>query len=468
RNVVLVGDASDAFVWALDGLRSGSDAAIGRCLGVQGVNIAAGRAQHALLQRGYVTSRILFQPQDLSGGTLTLTLLAGRIRSIRFAEDTDPRATAVNAVPARPGDILNLRDIEQAIENFRRVPTVQADIQIEPADAPNQSDLVISWQQAFPLRVTTSVDDSGTKATGKYQGSATVSYDHWWTLNDLFYVTLTHDLGGGDKGPRGTQGHTVHYSVPWNEWLLGLTQSSSRYDQTVAGLNQDYVYSGGSENAEVKLSRLVYRDASRKTTASVKGWMRRANNFIDDTELEPQRRATGGWELGLAHKEFIGSATLDVSLAHRHGTAAFGARPAPEEAFGEGTSRMRFTTAEVNLNAPFDVAGQKLRYAATWRGQWNGTPLSPQDRFAIGGRYTVRGFDGESSLSAERGWLLRNDLFMTLGDSAQQAYVGLDYGQVRGARQIAAHQELGRRPAHLPVVQAHVGLLGRVAQGHEQ
>ena len=30
--------------------------------------------------------------------------------------------------------------------------------------------------------------------------------------------------------------------------------------------------------------------------------------------------------------------------------------------------------------------------------------------FSIGGRYTVRGFDGEASLMGERGWLLRNDI----------------------------------------------------------
>lgn len=49
-------------------------------------------------------------------------------------------------------------------------------------------------------------------------------------------------------------------------------------------------------------------------------------------------------------------------------------------------------------------------YSGLIRAQWNRTPLTPQDRFAIGGRYTVRGFDGETSLMGERGWLLRNDI----------------------------------------------------------
>ena len=44
----------------------------------------------------------------------------------------------------------------------------------------------------------------------------------------------------------------------------------------------------------------------------------------------------------------------------------------------------------------------------------------------------MRGFDGESVLMAERGWLIRNDLGLALGDSGQEFYVGLDHGQVGG------------------------------------
>jgi hemolysin activation/secretion protein len=436
RQIRLRGDTTEvqprAFDGLLDDLRTGPQAAIGRCLGAQGVNVVAERAQQALIERGYVTSRILLAPQDLSSGTLELTLIPGRIRAIRWAEGTTDRATRANAIPARPGDLLNLRDIEQGLENFKRVPTVQADIQIEPADEPGWSDLVIAWQQTFPFRLSATLDDSGSAATGKYQGSVTVSYDHAFTLNDLLYLTINHDLGGGDTGSRGTNGHTAHYSIPWDDWLLGLTASQNRYHQSVAGLSQDYVYSGDSQNAEVRLSRLVYRDASRKTTLSLKGWMRRSANFIDDTEVRPQRRATGGWAFGLAHKESLGAATLELSLAHRRGTAAFGAMPAPEEAFGEGTSRLRVSTADINLQVPFTLGAQKLRYLGSYRAQWNGTPLAPPDRFAIGGRYTVRGFDGVSSLSAERGWFARNDVVATLGGSGAEAYLALDYGQVRG------------------------------------
>jgi hemolysin activation/secretion protein len=426
------------FKWALDAAAGpdASDAPTGRCLGAEGVGIVIKRVQNAVIARGFVTTRILAGPQDLKSGVLTLTLIPGRIRAVRFSESSDGRGNAWTAVPASPGDILNLRDIEQALENFKRVPTAEADIQIEEAkDAgsqPGQSDLVISYKQALPFRASFFVDDSGSKATGKFQGGVTLSYDNWWTLNDLFYVSLNKDLGGGEAGSRGTRGTTVHYSLPLGYWTLGATVSDSRYFQSVAGANQDYVYRGTSSNAEVKLSRLVYRDASRKTTLSLKAFQRRSNNFIDDTEVEVQRRVVGGWELAAGHKEFIGQATLEGNLAYKRGTGAFGSLPAPEEPFGEGTSRFAVVNADANLTVPFKIAEQGLRYSAMWRLQHDRTPLTPQDRFAVGGRYTVRGFDGESSLSAERGWLLRNELSTALGATGQEVYIGLDHGEVGG------------------------------------
>lgn len=464
--ITLTGESAKQFQFALAGLNAGDDPPMGRCLGVQGINIVMARIQNEIVTRGYITTRVLAEPQDIASGELRLTVVPGRIRAIRFAADADPRASQWNAVPASPGDLLNLRDIEQGLENFKRVPTAEADIKVAPSEGQGaqagDSDLVISYRQAIPLRLTASVDDSGTKSTGKYQGSTTVSLDNWLTLNDLFYISYNHDLGGGDVGIRGSQSHVVHYSLPFGYWALAFTNSASSYHQAVAGINQTYMYSGESENNELKLSRLIYRDAVRKTTLSFKGFLKASSNYVDDTEVEVQRRRTAGWELGVTHREFIGDATLDLSLAHKRGTGAFDSLPAPEEAFGEGTSRFQITTADLSLNLPFSWQApwgkQALRYSFAARAQWNGTPLTPQDRFSIGGRYTVRGFDGEVTLLAENGWFVRNELSAALGQSGQEVYVGADYGQVGGP---SAALLTGRRLAG--VVTGLRGALGRVS-----
>ncbi|WP_243667241.1 ShlB/FhaC/HecB family hemolysin secretion/activation protein [Pseudomonas brassicae] len=436
RHIRLVGDAAEQFQWALRAANPEYDPAAGRCLGAGGINLTMKRIQNAIIEKGYVTTRVLAEEQDLSQGELRLTLIPGRIRDIRFAEGTSARANAWNAMPARSGELLNLRDIEQALENFKRVPTAEADIQIAPAQAsdaaPGESDVVIAWRQAFPARLSLSVDNSGSKTTGKYQGNLALSLDNVLSLNDLFYASTTQDMGGGESGNRGSRGNTLHYSVPFGYWLLGFTSSEYDYHQSVAGENQRYQYRGETRNNELRLSRLLYRDAVRKTTAWSSLWTRTSENFIDDTEIELQRRRMAGWEAGLSHREFIGAATLDLSAGYRRGTGAHGALQAPEELTGEGTARSKIISADAQLQVPFVAYNQRLRYISGWRAQWNRSALVPQDRFSIGGRYTVRGFDGENILSAERGWTLRNEVGLTLGATEQELYTGIDYGQVSG------------------------------------
>lgn len=434
NRITLEGEQADRFQWALPAANVKGDPALGRCLGTAGINVVMSRVQNAIVERGFVTTRVLAQPQDLTTGTLALTVVPGTLRQIRFAEGTHRDATLWNAIPARSGDLLNLRDIEQGLENFKRVPTAEADIQISPAEgadaAPGQSDLVVQWSQQRLVRFNLSLDDSGSKATGKTQAGATMSLDHALRQNDLFYVNLNHDVFSGGK--RGTKGFTFHYSVPVGYWLFGATRSGYEYEQTVAGNQQSYLYSGESYNAEVRATRLLFRNASSKTSMYLRAWERDSRNFIDDTEILVQRRRMGGWELGLNHRHFIGQATLDGTVGFRRGTGAFGSIAAPEELFGEATSHPKIYFADAQLSVPFQLGQQRLRYTGSWRAQWNRGGLVPQDRFAIGGRYTVRGFDGEMSLMGERGWLIRNDIGLALG-GGQEFYVGADYGHVGGS-----------------------------------
>ena len=458
--VVLRGEQAEDFQWALRAANPADDPVQGRCVGSAGINLTMKRIQNAIIAKGFITTRVLAEAQDLNQGTLSLVLVPGRIKHIRFAEGTSARANYWNAMPASPGDVLNLRDIEQALENFKRVPTAEADVQITPAEGtdaqPGESDVVIAWKQAIPVRVSLSVDDSGSKQTGKYQGNVALSLDNLATLNDLFYISFNHDLGGGESGDRGSKGHTIHYSVPYDYWQLSLTSSEYDYHQTIAGVNQAYSYSGRSRTNEVQLSRVIYRDAVRKTTVSLGGWSRTSSNYVEDTEIESQRRRMAGWQAGINHREFIGANTLDLGVGYRRGTGARDALRAPEEENGEGTSRSQIITANAQLQVPFSVGQQKLRYIGGWRGQWNRTPLIPQDRFSIGGRYTVRGFDGEQILSAERGWTFSNDLGLSLGNTGQELYLGVDYGQVGGH---STEYLLGRRLAG-----AVVGLRGGYKQ----
>lgn len=411
-------------------LQRKANKALGHCLGANGINILMGQLQNTLIGHGYVTTRVLAPQQNLKSGVLRLVVMPGYVRRVRLTDDSNKYVTLYSAFPAHSGNVLDLRDIEQGLENLQRLPTVQANMEIVPGDKPGESDIVITRHQERMWRLDASLDDSGSESTGQYQGNLTLSLDNPLSLSDLFYISGSHNLDG--NGGKKSQSLTGHYSVPFGYWQVGITASDYDYVQTVAGLNGDYQYSGSSKNLDVQLSRILHRSGSQKTTLSADVIAREQRNYIDDTEIEVQRRQTAAWKLGLQHRHYIGAATLDVGISYQRGTRWFGAQPAPEEYYGYGTALSKILQLNANLNIPFALGKQKFRFNTQYQRQSSNTPLTSPDMFSIGNRWTVRGFDGERTLTASHGWYVRNDIAWSTPVPAQELYLGADYGEVGG------------------------------------
>lgn len=435
----LEGDASDDFQWALKVV----DDAKGRCLGGQGILLVVNKVQNEILSKGYVTTRVMVQEQDLTQGKLTLTLQPGRIQAILFGDNTSWRARLWNAIPASSGDILNLRDIEQGLENFKRVPNVTADIQIVPGKEEATSDLVVSWQERRPVRLSLGLDDSGSKSTGRYLGSATLSIDAPFAQNDLFYTNISKDFF--DNGPFGNRSYTFNYVIPVGYWSFAANYNHYTYHQNIPNANEVLRYRGESDNTQFTVSRLLFRNQFHKTTLNMRVYRKHSTNAVNEIDIDQQHRRTAGWELGLNQRSYFGNSTLDANINWRRGTGAFRALPAPEEATDSGSARTGMWLGDLSFNQPFSLGKQPWRWNTSLRGQWSQHALTPQDRMAIGGRYTVRGFDGEQNLSGEKALLWRNDLAWNVFSQGQELYLGIDYGRVEGAntRYLVGHQLAG-------------------------
>ena len=430
------------FSWALKSVYTERDFALPACIGSEGINVLLRRIQNRLIDLGYVTTRVVVEPQDLRSGMLVLTVIPGKVGRIQLQDQSAipfaTRGTLWFAMPLAQGDILNIRNIEQGLENLKRVPSADANMELMPTDTVGETDVVIAYKQSLPFHLTLGLDDSGSKATGRLQGSATFSWDNVLTLNDMFYISGTRSFkrhSDDSEGDYGSKNISLYYSIPWKNYLLTLSGSKYSYHQTVAGAFESYTYSGESQQMKANLSRLLSRGSLHKTYVNAALWTKKSHNYINDTEIEVQRRRTAGWEVGLNHTQYIGETVLQLFANYKRGTGGNKSLPAPEEAFGEGTSRMQIFTAGVDFTYPFTIGNQPFRFNTSWNGQWNGTPLTQQDKFSIGGRYTVRGFDGELSLSGEKGWLWRNELGWNIANKGHELYLGIDRGKVHSSQE---------------------------------
>lgn len=421
------------------------DAGQSPCLSAVAVQNLNTDIQNRLISEGWVTSRVLAPDQSLSDEQLILSLSEGVLTHIyvdtKGSDRTHAsRANTWTAFPIKKGEPLNLRDLEQGLENLRRLPTASAEISIIPGQEPSTSDVEVKWsQRSFPIRVSISVDDSGSKSTGKNLSTLGLAWDNLLRLNDILSASYTQNLTSGTKtqNPQGgsdhgeTYSYALNYSFPLGYWLIDAGVSHYFYDQVTAGVNRNYHYTGESDQASANLSRVLYRDNQHKLRASVGVWRKVAKSFIDDAEIDVQRRRTAGWKVSLSQRSYFKSGVFSGTLGYKRGTRAFGAMPAPEELFNEGTAKSQIWVVDFDWQMPFGLGNTKFNSQTSFHGQLNKVKLTPQDKISIGGRYTVRGFSGLKSLSADRGWYVRENLAWLYSDS-HQLYLGLDVGRVSG------------------------------------
>jgi hemolysin activation/secretion protein len=414
----------------------------GQCVGKEGINVLTKGLQQAILGRGYITTRVLLPEQDMSDGAMVFALVPGVIRNVRFAEPLS-WGTWKTAFPTRPGDMLDLRDLEQGLEQMKRVANQDVDMKIEPTDIPGESDIMLTVKRTKPWSLVASVDNSGSRATGKLQSNLSLGLNNPLGLNDVLTLGVNQDLYFDDKG-LGSHGFNGSYSVPWDYWTATLFGNTNTYYQQIAGANQTFVSSGNSQTAGVKLARVLRRSQNDVFGGYVQLSKRFGASFIDDTSIQLQHRDNTFLELGMTDRHYFGGAQFDGTLAYRQGIGAFGAAldpslptdpdiaPTPATKPGNPTYRFKTAVLDMNLSVPFAVASQALRYVTTFHGQYTNDALYYIDDLTIGSRYTVRGFDGEQMLAAERGFYWRNELQAPIGKTGQALYAGIDYGRVFG------------------------------------
>lgn len=443
---------ADTLGFALMPKIMGGSSVLGKCMTVNDINAIATRVQNRLIEQGYVTSRIMVGDQNLTDGELRLTLIPGKIAQVVvntadskvpvYVKQTNRAYPAIldTALTIQTGKLLNIRDLETTLLNFKRVPSADANFKIVPShtglnpSADNAintlgtlgfSDILIDYTQHRRLRGSLSIDDSGSKSTGKYQSVATLSLDNLANYNDLFYLSFGRDLGNqinddkdhpSDKS-KGSKNYGIGYVIPIKSSVLQLNANRYSYHQTVAGSTQDYIYGGTSRGYNAKLSHLVHRDAHSKSHVYAGGYAKSQQSDIDGTLIDVQTRKTAGYLFGMSHETTFGKQanhSLSTDISYKRGTAAFNALPSPEELFDEGSARVGIYQLNSNLTSRYGpIIGNKplpIIHSTTLKAQYATDSLTPDLKMAIGGRYTVRGFDGERSLSADSGILVRQDI----------------------------------------------------------
>ncbi|WP_419219213.1 ShlB/FhaC/HecB family hemolysin secretion/activation protein [Pseudomonas syringae] len=414
---------------------------IGQCLGVPQLNELLKVITDRYIEKGLVTTRAYLPQQDLSKGDLQVLVIEGKLEKLRGDADSGLSARELAMTfPGEEGTMVNLREIEQMVDQLNRLPSNQAQMELTPGKAVGGSDVAVKNSPQKPWRATLSRTNEGQRSTGEQQWNAGLEWDNPLGLADQFSLRGGHDaISDRQKASRNA---SLSYSMPWGWWTFSYLYSTSEYRSVAQASNIDFKQDGDSQNHQFRAERVVHRDALSKTSLNAGLAYLRTNNYVEDSKLALSSNRITEAQFGINHGRRIGSAFLNIDLGMQQGIGALDAQGNHDPGPGQADARYRKYTGTLSYLQPFQLWGEKLTFTSLATGQRSEDVLFSPQRQSLGGSSSVRGYK-DQFLSGDSGGYWRNEVrlsrpvtldWMRPVFAEYGAAAGYDQGVIRGDR----------------------------------
>lgn len=387
--------------------------------------------------RGYITTSVSLAEQNLSSGKLIVVVHWGYVKGWRVngatPEGTRERLMLASAMPGIEGSVLNIHDIDQAIENLNGLGKT-AKINVVPAEEASFSYLDVIVQRSRPFAVSASFDNSGLSDradAGLYKYGVSFSVADLLGANDVLTLSAARRYYR-DPAHHAYDSLGVSYGLRVGPWSADLRYTAQPTKSLLSGTYGNYQLRGNTQEANVRVSRVLDRWQTGKDTIYFSIDRKRARNYIEDTLIAINSNTHTSVTVGVNRLDTLFGGTIFADASWSRGVGWLGASVDPAPA-GQGPTS-RYDKFNLNLNWSRDFMAGPLRanYTAAVGAQYSKDDLYYDSKFAIGDQYTVRGFKIRSAYG-DSGVYASNTVsfpFLTpIGPVTP--FVGLDWGAVK-------------------------------------
>lgn len=374
-----------------------------KCMGQKAIKSLMQSITNEYIKNGYITSRVYIPKQDLKSGILKILVIEGTIEEIQYQQLEGKKKTVkgpfskmITAFPQLKGAILNLRDLEQGLDQINRLSSSSASVDLLPGKKPGGSIILITEKKTNRFRAYVGFDNNGSESTGENRARASIEMDDLLWINDSWNMSVL--------AAENTNILTAGLSIPYGRWTLSASGSYSENQQDLTLTSLLY---NQTASTNVKLKRLVFRDA--KTKINVSGSLSHYWNsrYINASQLTPIYRGAGRLSLG---GETHGNGSV-TSLDFGFGFGApwwFSKKPE-----GAGNGSPNYSFKKVDGTFYWIKAWKWGRIIVNAHGQFSKDELLSPDQLSIGGWDTVRGYHGAEA-AGDKGGYWRNELVLNL------------------------------------------------------
>lgn len=374
---------------------------LGQELAVEHINVLLDRINKALIQEGFTTSRAYVGGQNLKEGVLAITIVAGRIEKLLFNGEPATSIGAWLAMPMKEGDILRLRDIEQAVDQFNRLRRNNVQVLIKPGQTNGGSIIEFVNKEGKAARYNIGLDNQGTSNTGRARVQVGMDVGNILGLMESMTFGLTSS--------QETNAVYGLFSVPWGYNTISAMASVSEYQNLIGDTALVY---GRSKNFSLSLNRLLARDQNSKTALDISLAKRESTREVNNYPLTPQSQTSlrVGVNRLTRFETKAGAAQWTIDAGLSRGIPALGADKDADDLPKEA-ARYQFT--KVDLSASLDrPLGERVAYRGKLSTVWSHRPLYSSEQLFAGGVSSVRGYP-ESYIGGDQGLVWRNEFALS-------------------------------------------------------
>jgi hemolysin activation/secretion protein len=374
-----------------------------KCLSVNKINELVQNVSNTYIEKGYITSRASLNEQNLSTGILVITIIEGKIKTFQLDGET-PFALSM-VFPELTGRILNLRDIEQGIDQLNRLPSQQITIDIQPSEQSGYSDVILKKiVSRLPVQASVGIDNSGQKSTGDGQINAYFSMDNLLHLADQwsFSASRNSDFRNSHKNWNISSGMTI----PFGYWLFDYLYTQNRSFQQIPVGTGSYRYESQGQTHQLRINRTLFRDGQQKITLNMGFIYRQTTNIAAGTKLTFSSPTLNIVSLSSNYSATLIDGYLTFNPSFSRGIDILGAT----EDLNHDRNALRSRFRKFSLNSSYFIPiSDDIYYLASLYGQFTPDNLYASERLSLGGQYSVRGFK-EQYLIGNNGGYWRNEL----------------------------------------------------------
>ena len=419
----------------------------GRCLATADIEKLMGQVTQHYIERGFVTTRAYLPAQDLSGGKLELLVVEGRIERLVVDGDPQNRINLAWAVPAQAGDMLNIRDLEQAVDQINSVSANKVKLDILPGSGPGKSIVLFRNVAASPVGLEFASDNMGVTATGKNGLSATLTLGGLLGLNEN--LALTYRSSRPHSPNASSDSAAVGVTLPSGYATYSLSASVSNYSTgLLTALGRHMVASGKASTLAATADRVMVRDQESLHAVTASLSSTDGKNYLDDAYLQVNSRRAITLSVGLRSTLRVAGGNLSILPELAMGLNEMGNLPAGVNAASDGP-QAQFTkfVANVNYDKRFKWADQSWGWNSSFKGQRSKDQLLGSQQLLIGGVPSIRGFVS-NVVSGDTGYYWRNELALYTKFNVESMqvkskfYAGYDAGYVESNSASGTHGNL--------------------------